>query len=88
MLQVAQETELTKGMEVVTSPLLPAIPAGLVVGTIEKAEHKINGEWSVTLTPIRPLGTFDSVIVIGPVAEATLPTGTRSKATSPRPKTP
>lgn len=83
MLQVAQETELTKGMEVITSPLLPAIPAGLVIGTIDKAEQKTTGEWMVTLTPIRPLGTFDAVIVVGPVAEATLPTGTRSKSSSP-----
>lgn len=88
MLQVAQETEITKGMEVVTSPILPAIPAGLVVGTIDKAERRITGEWTVTLTPIRPLGTFDSVMIIGPVAEATLPTGTRSKSSSPRPKSP
>jgi cell shape-determining protein MreC len=88
MLQVAQETELTKGLEVVTSPLLPAIPAGLVVGTIDTAERRITGDWTVTLTPIRPLGTFDAVMVIGPVAEATLPTGTRSKSSSPRPKTP
>ncbi len=74
------EFEIEPGMQVLTSGLANRLPAGLVVGTVRSVEvpdvrdparsepddgmRTGHGEWRVEVQPLRPWGTYHTVLVL------------------------